>query len=134
MTDADRLRAAGLQAAGPGVPGPQDSAARPAVLEAVRTGEHPIVCRDCGAVAHAGAVAGQAPCLERAAGPEPAAGAGFTIERAEITFWGLCPRCRPAAARLPAPRPAGARLLLPQPEQVIAEYLLHPAVEIHDQP
>ena len=87
MTDADRLRAAGLR----GTP------ARLAILEAVRAGNHPgtdesdnhqhIVCRRCGTVADADCATGP-PCLE------PLTSAGFAIDRAEVTFWGLCPRCR----------------------------------------
>jgi Fur family transcriptional regulator, stress-responsive regulator len=134
MTDADRLRSAGLRV----------TSARLAILDAVRTGDHPgteevarlarervghvtlqavyealsalaaaglvrriepagsparyesrvgdnhhhIVCRGCGAVADVDCVIGHAPCLE------PAASAGFVIDEAEVTFWGLCPRCQ----------------------------------------
>ena len=134
MTDADRLREAGLRV----------TSARLAILEAVRAGSHPgtdeiaraardrvgyvtlqavyealnalttagllrrigpaggparyesrtgdnhqhIVCRRCGTVADVDRVTGHTPCLE------PLASAGFAIDRAEVTFWGLCPRCR----------------------------------------
>ena len=75
MTDADRLRAAGS----------------PARYEArVGDSQHRIVCRACGAVAGVDCVSGHAPCLE------PGTGAGFAIDEAEVTFWGLCPRCRAA--------------------------------------
>jgi len=75
MTDADRLRAAGS----------------PARYEArVGDSQHRIVCRACGAVADVDCVSGHAPCLE------PGTGAGFAIDEAEVTFWGLCPRCRAA--------------------------------------
>ena len=47
-----------------------------------------IVCRRCGTIADVDGAAGPAPCLE------PAASAGFAIDRAEVTFWGLCPPCR----------------------------------------
>ncbi len=47
-----------------------------------------IVCRRCGTVADADCAAGPAPCLG------PLASAGFAIDRAEVTFWGLCPSCR----------------------------------------
>jgi hypothetical protein len=92
MTNADRLRAAGA-----GV-----TSARPAILEAVGTGHHPgtgeiapargsqhhAVCRGCGTVTDVDCAAGHAPCLE------PAANAGYTIEGAEVTFWGLCANCQ----------------------------------------
>ena len=134
MTDADRLRAAGLRV----------TSARLAILEAVRAGNHPgtdeiaraardrvgyvtlqavyealnalttagllrriepagsparyesrtgdnhqhLVCRRCGTIADVDRVTGHTPCLE------PLASAGFAIDRAEVTFWGLCPRCR----------------------------------------
>ena len=87
MTDADRLREAGLRV----------TSARLAILEAVRAGSHSgtdeiarahIVCRRCGTVADADRVTGHTLCLE------PLASAGFAIDRAEVTFWGLCPQCR----------------------------------------
>ncbi len=34
-------------------------------------------------------VAGEAPCLE------PSSLAGYRVDEAEVTFWGLCPDCRP---------------------------------------
>jgi Fur family transcriptional regulator, stress-responsive regulator len=134
VTDADRLRAAGLRV----------TSARLAILEAVRAGNHPgtdeiaraardrvgyvtlqavyealnalttagllrriepagsparyesrtgddhqhLVCRRCGAVADVDCAIGHTPCLD------PLASAGFAIDRAEVTFWGLCPQCR----------------------------------------
>jgi Fur family ferric uptake transcriptional regulator len=76
MTDADRLRAAGS----------------PARYEA-RAGDsrYHLVCRACGAVTGVDRVAGHAPCLR------PGTGADFAIDEAEVTFWGLCPRCRGTA-------------------------------------
>jgi Fe2+ or Zn2+ uptake regulation protein len=54
---------------------------------------HHIVCRQCGAVADVDCAVGHAPCLE------PAASAGFAIDEAEVTFWGLCEHCQlPATA------------------------------------
>ena len=134
MQDADRLRAAGLRV----------TAARLAILAAVRGGRHPdveaitravrdrlghvsvqavydalraltqagllrriepegsparyearvgdnhhhLVCRACGAVDDVDCVVGHAPCLN------PASDAGYLVEAADVTFWGLCPRCR----------------------------------------
>jgi Fe2+ or Zn2+ uptake regulation protein len=83
MTDADRLRETGPRETGPRETGP-----RRAIRGAVRAGGHPIVCRGCGTVAQAGHVVGHGPCLA------PATGAGFAIDETEVTFRGLCPRCR----------------------------------------
>lgn len=52
---------------------------------------HHLVCRNCGAVADVECATGHAPCLE------PASRAGYTIEEAEVTFWGRCARCQAAA-------------------------------------
>ena len=73
MTDADRLREAGLRGTSARLAGDNH--------------QH-LVCRRCGRVADVDCAAGHTPCLE------PRAGAGFVIDRAEVTFWGLCPSCR----------------------------------------
>jgi len=49
---------------------------------------HHLVCRRCGAVTDVDCVVGHAPCLE------PASDAGFLVDEAEVTFWGICPACR----------------------------------------
>jgi Fur family ferric uptake transcriptional regulator len=54
----------------------------------MRGGGPSLVCRGCGASAEARLAAGHRGCLEHA----PAG--GFAVDGAEITFWGLCPRCR----------------------------------------
>lgn len=51
---------------------------------------HHVVCTHCGAVADVDCVVGHAPCLT------PSSDAGFTIQTAEVTFWGLCPSCQAA--------------------------------------
>jgi Fur family transcriptional regulator, stress-responsive regulator len=149
MTDADRLRAAGLRV----------TSARLAILDAVRASNHPgtdeiaraaqervghvtvqavyealnaltragllrriepagnparyesrvgdnhhhAVCRGCGTVTDFDCVAGHVPCLE------PAASSGFTIDEAEVTFWGLCAACQGRAAQ-PATPPGPERM------------------------
>jgi Fe2+ or Zn2+ uptake regulation protein len=61
----------------------------PARYEArVGDNHHHIVCRDCGMTADVDCAVGAAPCLE------PSADHGFTVETAEVIFWGLCPECR----------------------------------------
>jgi len=54
---------------------------------------HHIVCRACGATQDIDCAVGGAPCLE----PGTSTG-GFAVDEAEVTFWGLCPDCQPAAA------------------------------------
>lgn len=49
---------------------------------------HHVVCRSCGAIADVDCVVGEPPCLS------PAGAGGFVIDEAEVTFWGLCPRCQ----------------------------------------
>ncbi|MFB4303274.1 Fur family transcriptional regulator [Actinomadura sp. NTSP31] len=51
---------------------------------------HHIVCRSCGAIADADCAVGEAPCL---AAPDDS---GFTIDEAEVIYWGLCPDCSTA--------------------------------------
>ncbi|MDR7280611.1 Fur family transcriptional regulator [Catenuloplanes atrovinosus] len=66
-----------------------EPAGSPARYEA-RTGDnhHHVVCRGCGEVADVDCVVGDAPCLE------PYHTAGFEVDEAEVTFWGLCPGCQ----------------------------------------
>jgi Fe2+ or Zn2+ uptake regulation protein len=49
---------------------------------------HHVVCRECGAVADVDCAVGAAPCVE------PVSCAGFVVERAEVTYWGLCAQCQ----------------------------------------
>ncbi|HEY0168322.1 MAG TPA: transcriptional repressor [Jatrophihabitans sp.] len=62
----------------------------------LRTGDnhHHLVCRACGRIEDIACAVGQAPCLDL---PD---GKGFTIEEAEITWWGECMQCT-AASPLP---------------------------------
>lgn len=63
-----------------------------------RTGDnhHHVVCRECGALDDVDCAVGHAPCLT------PSSTSGFSVEVAEVNYWGLCPDCRavaePAAA------------------------------------
>lgn len=49
---------------------------------------HHLVCRACGLAVDVDCAVGEAPCLD------PADGAGFRIDEAEVVFWGLCPACQ----------------------------------------
>jgi Fur family transcriptional regulator, stress-responsive regulator len=48
---------------------------------------HHIVCRSCGVVADVDCAVGEAPCLTASDDH------GFSIDEAEVVYWGLCPRC-----------------------------------------
>jgi Fur family transcriptional regulator, stress-responsive regulator len=48
---------------------------------------HHLVCRGCGAVVDVDCAVGAAPCLTAADA------AGYTVDEAEVTFWGACPTC-----------------------------------------
>ena len=54
----------------------------------IRDNHHHVVCASCGSIADVDCVTGYAPCLS------PSESSGYTIERAEVTFWGLCPSCQ----------------------------------------
>ena len=55
-----------------------------------RTGDnhHHLVCSSCGRVEDVDCAVGRAPCLV------PSQHHGFTLDQAEVTFWGTCPGCR----------------------------------------
>jgi Fur family ferric uptake transcriptional regulator len=48
---------------------------------------HHLVCRNCGAIVDVDCAVGEAPCLT------PSSAAGFTVDEAEVVYWGLCPDC-----------------------------------------
>ncbi|MCZ0985034.1 Fur family transcriptional regulator [Streptomyces diastatochromogenes] len=52
---------------------------------------HHLVCRSCGVVADVDCAVGHAPCLTAADDR------GFSIDEAEVIYWGLCPDCSTAA-------------------------------------
>ncbi|GHG43190.1 transcriptional repressor [Flavimobilis marinus] len=69
-----------------------EPAGHPARFERrVGDNHHHVVCRTCGAVADVDCATGHAPCLI------PANDHGFSIETAEVLYWGTCPGCRAAA-------------------------------------
>lgn len=49
---------------------------------------HHVVCRTCGRMEDIDCAVGDAPCLE------PAQAAGFVVDEAEVTWWGVCAPCR----------------------------------------
>jgi Fur family transcriptional regulator, stress-responsive regulator len=56
----------------------------------VQDNHHHVVCRSCGAIADVDCAVGAAPCLTASDDH------GFTINEAEVTYWGLCPDCSTA--------------------------------------
>jgi Fur family ferric uptake transcriptional regulator len=66
-----------------------EPAGSPARFEA-RTGDnhHHVVCRSCGTVGDVDCAVSSTPCLEASETH------GFTIDEAEVTYWGLCPTCQ----------------------------------------
>ena len=48
---------------------------------------HHVVCRSCGAIADVDCAVGTAPCLTASDDY------GFTIDEAEVIYWGRCPEC-----------------------------------------
>jgi Fe2+ or Zn2+ uptake regulation protein len=51
---------------------------------------HHVVCRSCGVVADVDCAVGAAPCLTASDGR------GFSIDEAEVIYWGQCPGCSTA--------------------------------------
>src|SRR5713226_3095539 len=65
-----------------------EPAGSPARFEGrVSDNHHHVVCRSCGAVADVDCAVGEAPCLTASDDH------GFSIDEAEVIYWGLCPGC-----------------------------------------
>jgi Fur family transcriptional regulator, stress-responsive regulator len=56
----------------------------------VMDNHHHLVCRSCGTVADVDCATGEAPCLTASDDH------GFSIDEAEVVYWGLCPDCSTA--------------------------------------
>ncbi len=54
----------------------------------VSDNHHHVVCRSCGSIADVDCAVGHTVCLT------PSDDAGFTVDEAEVTYWGRCPECR----------------------------------------
>jgi Fur family transcriptional regulator, stress-responsive regulator len=64
---------------------PADSPAR--FEGRVGDNHHHVVCRSCGVVADVDCAVGEAPCLTASDDR------GFSIDEAEVVYWGICPSC-----------------------------------------
>ncbi len=53
---------------------------------------HHVVCRACGTIGDVPCAVGHAPCLT------PSDDHGFTVDTAEVIYWGLCGTCHQAAS------------------------------------
>ena len=51
---------------------------------------HHVICRSCGAIADVDCAVGHTPCLTASETH------GFTIDEAEVIYWGTCPACADA--------------------------------------
>ena len=69
---------------------PARSAAR--YEDRVDDNHHHLVCRGCGRMVDVDCAVGYQPCLEAAEDH------GFTIDEAEVIYWGICPVCQAAPA------------------------------------
>ena len=68
-----------------------EPAGSPARFEGrVSDNHHHVVCRSCGAVADVDCAVGEAPCLTASDDH------GFSIDEAQVIYWGLCPACSTA--------------------------------------
>ena len=68
-----------------------EPAGSPARFEGrVMDNHHHIVCRSCGVLADVDCATGEAPCLTASDDH------GFSIDEAEVIYWGLCPGCSTA--------------------------------------
>ena len=65
-----------------------EPAGSPARFE-LRVGDnhHHVVCRSCGTIADVDCAVGDAPCLTASDDN------GFSIDEADVVYWGLCPDC-----------------------------------------
>ncbi len=52
---------------------------------------HHVVCRSCGRIADVDCAVGESPCLT------PSDASGFSVDEAEVTYWGRCPDCSAGA-------------------------------------
>jgi Fur family transcriptional regulator, stress-responsive regulator len=68
-----------------------EPAGRPPRFEGrVGDNHHHIVCRSCGVVTDVDCAVGEVPCLTASDDH------GFSIDEAEVIYWGLCPDCSTA--------------------------------------
>jgi Fur family transcriptional regulator, stress-responsive regulator len=62
---------------------------------------HHLVCRSCGVIVDVDCAVGEAPCLTASDSHR------FSVEEAEVTYWGLCPSCTATRSSPARPHPEG---------------------------
>lgn len=73
-----------------------EPAGQPALYERrVGDNHHHLVCRRCATIVDIPCAVGYTPCLTAA--HESPLSAGFEIDEAEVTYWGVCAACRDAS-------------------------------------
>jgi len=76
-----------------GLVGRIEPAGSPARFEGrVADNHHHVVCRSCGVVADVDCAVGEAPCLTASDDH------GFSVDEAQVIYWGLCPDCSTAVS------------------------------------
>jgi Fur family ferric uptake transcriptional regulator len=66
-----------------------EPAGSPARYEArIGDNHHHVVCRSCGTIGDVACAVNTTPCLEASETH------GFSIDEAEVTYWGVCPTCQ----------------------------------------
>ncbi len=63
-------------------------AGSPARYEHRVDNHHHLVCRECGSMVDVNCAVGEAPCLTAEHDH------GYSIDEAEVTYWGVCPSCQ----------------------------------------
>ena len=58
---------------------------------------HHVVCRSCGAIADVDCAVGDTPCLTASHDH------GYSIDEAEVVYWGLCQGCSAETSSIPSP-------------------------------
>lgn len=84
-----------------------EPAGSPARYESrVGDNHHHAVCRSCGVIADVDCAVGETPCLTASDS------VGFTIDEAEVIYWGFCAQCSTARGQSTAPVsfPPGSRI------------------------
>ncbi|MGV8873787.1 MAG: Fur family transcriptional regulator [Rhodococcus sp. (in: high G+C Gram-positive bacteria)] len=81
-----------------------EPAGSPARYESrVGDNHHHAVCRSCGVIADVDCAVGETPCLTASDS------VGFTIDEAEVIYWGLCAQCSAAGEQPAVPVPLPPR-------------------------
>ena len=74
-----------------------EPAGSPARFEArVGDNHHHLICRTCGSLADVDCAVGYTPCLD------PSETAGYSVDEAEVVYWGNCPNCQQEIERTQA--------------------------------